>query len=206
MMTNTASCLGQIMFTGLVSGMGTSVFAAHSIAVTAETIFYIPGYGMSTAVSAMVGYSIGERSREKFDVLWKQAVCLTMILMCAAGAVLYFVSDALMGIFTPSPQVVSLGAQMLRIVAVSEPFFGLMIIMQGIYNGLGKTGYAFFVETGSMWGIRILLSLLCVKVWQLGLGAVWYCMIADNITKAVLYMIRFLVPGKREKLWKQAFH
>ena len=36
------SCLGYVVFASLVSGMGTTVFAAHSIAVTAEEIFYVP--------------------------------------------------------------------------------------------------------------------------------------------------------------------
>ena len=41
-----ASCFGYVVFAGLVSGMGTTIFAAHSIAVTGETIFYISGYGL----------------------------------------------------------------------------------------------------------------------------------------------------------------
>ena len=48
------SCLGYVVFAGLVSGMGTTVFAAHSIAVTAETIFYVPGYGLRSAASTLI--------------------------------------------------------------------------------------------------------------------------------------------------------
>ncbi|MBQ4502020.1 MAG: MATE family efflux transporter, partial [Spirochaetales bacterium] len=40
--TSTASCLGHIVFASLVSSMGTTVFAAHSIALSAETLFYLP--------------------------------------------------------------------------------------------------------------------------------------------------------------------
>lgn len=86
---------------------------------------------------------------------------------------------------------------MLRLVAFSEPFFGLTIVLEGIYYGLGRTRYPFFVESGSMWGVRILLTYFCVNVWHLDLQAVWYCMIADNVCKAVLIAIPFL--GKRGK-------
>ena len=86
---------------------------------------------------------------------------------------------------------------MLRLVAFSEPFFGLTIVLEGIYYGLGRTRYPFFVESGSMWGVRILLTYFCVNVWHLDLQAVWYCMIADNVCKAVLIAIPF--PGKRGK-------
>ncbi|MDO4555347.1 MAG: MATE family efflux transporter [Lachnospiraceae bacterium] len=199
--TNTASCMGYVVFASLVSGMGTTIFAAHSIAVTAETLFYIPGYGMNTAVSAMIGYSLGEDNWQKFDRIWKLAVLLAVGLMCINGAILYFASNGLMSLFTPEKKVIALGAKMLRIVALSEPFFGLMVIMQGIYHGLGRTGYAFVSETASMWGIRIFFSMLCVKVWGLGLSAVWYCMVADNVVKSMLYTIRFLIPSQRRKLW-----
>lgn len=52
--------MGYVVFAGLVSGMGTAVFAAHSIAVTAETIFYVPGYGLRTAASTLLGSAFGQ--------------------------------------------------------------------------------------------------------------------------------------------------
>ena len=38
-----------------------------------------------------------------------------------------------------------------------------------------------------------------LRFWELGLRAVWYCMIADNVVKALLFAVpalRFLFPGK----------
>lgn len=193
LLTNLTSCLGYVVFAGLVSGMGTAIFAAHSIAVTAETIFYIPGYGLRTATSTMVGISLGENNREKLGAVSRLSISLTVGMMFASGVVLYFVSYPLMCLFTPVERVASLGASMLKLVAFSEPFFGLMVVLEGIFYGMGRTRYAFLVETGSMWGIRILFTFLCVKVWQFDLRAVWYCMIADNVCKAVL----FSIPARR---------
>lgn len=187
--TNIVSCLGYVFFAGMVSGMGTTIFTAHSIAVTAETIFYIPGYGLRTATSAMIGLAYGEGDRRKFQQITKLSVTLTIAMMILSGAILFFVAYPLMCIFTNSEVAAEIGAQMLQMVAFSEPFFGLMVVCEGIYYGLGKTGYTFFVESISMWGIRILFTFLCVKVWGLGLREVWYCMIADNVMKAVLLAI-----------------
>ena len=184
--TNMASCLGYVVFAGLVSGMGTTVFAAHSIAVTAETLFYIPGYGLRTATSTLVGISLGENNKRKLRTVSKLSILLTVGMMCISGVILYLVSYPLMRLFTPVPVVAELGAGMLKLVAFSEPFFGLMVVLEGIYYGMGRTRYAFLVETGSMWGIRILFTFFCVTVWKLDLRAVWYCMIADNVCKALL--------------------
>ncbi len=189
--TSVTSCFGYIVFAGMVSGMGTTIFAAHSIAVTAETIFYIPGYGLRTATSALVGAAAGERNAQKLDDLSRISVGLTMVMMCLNGLTLYLVARPLMMIFTTVGQVIELGAEMLKLVAFSEPFFGLMIVLEGIFYGLGRTRYAFIVETASMWGIRIFLTFLCIHTWGLGLRAVWYCMIADNVCKALMFAIPF---------------
>lgn len=197
--TNLASCMGYVVFAGLVSGMGTTIFAAHSIAVTAETIFYIPGYGLRTATSTLVGISLGENDRGKLETVSRLSIALTVGMMFLSGVVLYFVSYPLMRLFTPVEEVAVLGAAMLRMVAFSEPFFGLMIVLEGIFYGMGRTRYAFLAETGSMWGIRILFTFLCVKVWNLDLRAVWFCMIADNVCKALL----FTLPAKKYVFCKE---
>ncbi len=192
------SCFGYVVFAGMVSGMGTTIFAAHSLAVTAETIFYIPGYGLRTATSTLVGISLGENDIEKFHLVSKMSIIFTVGMMVFSGVVLYFVAYPLMCLLTSSRPAAMLGAQMLKMVSFTEPFFGIMIVMEGIFYGLGRTKYAFFVETFSMWGIRILFTFICVKVFALDLRAVWYCMIADNVVKAVLLAIPAI--AKRNKI------
>ncbi|MDE6016027.1 MAG: MATE family efflux transporter [Acetatifactor sp.] len=199
--TNIASCLGYVVFASLVTGMGNTVFAAHSIAVTAETIFYIPGYGLRTATSALVGISLGEGNRKKFELVGGLSVMMTMGMMVLSGLILYFAAYPLMSLFTNSVRVAEIGSQMLKLVAFSEPFFGLMVVMEGIFYGLGRTRYTFFVETFSMWGVRILMTYVCVRIWGLGLQEVWYCMIADNVCKAIFLTLPILNKKYRKKLF-----
>lgn len=195
--TQMTSSLGYVVFAGLVSSMGTTIFSAHSIAVNAETIVYIPGYGLSSATAAMIGVALGERDYAKLKSVIRLSTGITIGIMLINGLLLYILSDPFMRLFTNDLGVAELGADMLRIVAFTEPFFGLMIAMQGIFYGMGRTKNVFFVEAGSMWGIRILLTFLCVKVWHTDLAHVWYCMITDNICKAVLLAISMLLilPG-----------
>lgn len=201
--TNVTSCLGYVVFASLVTSMGTTIFAAHSIAVTAETIFYIPGYGLRTATSALVGISLGEGNRKKFENTSFVSVLLTMAMMVLSGVVLYLVAYPLMCVFTNSEEVARIGAEMLKLVAFSEPFFGLMVVMEGIYYGLGRTKYTFWVTTLSMWGVRILFTWICVELWSLGLTEVWYCMIADNVCKAVFLVLPMLSGRKRKALFPE---
>ena len=201
--TAVVSCSGYVVFAGLVSGMGTTIFAAHAIAVTAEEIFYIPGYGLRTATSALVGAALGEKNERKLLIYCRLSVALTVGMMFLSGLILFFVAKPLMGVFTSSQSVIELGSRMLRLVAFSEPFFGLMVVMQGIMNGMGKTRYPFFVEAFSMWGVRILLTSLTIHVWHLSLREVWYCMIADNVCKALLLYVPFVWKQRRVRILKR---
>lgn len=199
--TGVVSCMGYVVFARLVAGMGTTVFAAHSIAVTAETIFYIPGYGLRTATSALVGIARGECDRQKLSSVSFLSVFVTMGMMVVSGVVLFFVAYPLMHLMTSSVNAARLGAEMLRLVAFSEPFFGLMIVSEGILYGLGRTKYAFVVESLGMWAVRILFTYLSVNFWNADLRGVWYCMIADNIFKAVMLVFPLLIKSRRRRLY-----
>lgn len=183
------NCLGYIVFAGMVSGMGTTIFAAHSIAVAAEEIVYIPGYGLRATTSTLVGNAIGEGDYQKLKATERVAIAVIVLIMVVNGAMLFLFAYPFMKIFTPSTQVAMLGGRMLKLVSLSEPFFGLMIVLEGIAFGMGKTKSVFACESGSMWAVRILGTFICVKIMGLDLTAVWICMIADNICKAVLLFI-----------------
>ena len=187
--TSTASCLGHIVFASLVSSMGTTVFAAHSIALSAETLFYLPGYGLRSATSTLIGISVGEDEHDKFKVIERQSVILTVSMMAFTGLMLFFMAGPMMRIFTPDEEVIRQGTRVLRLIAVSEPLFGLMIVSEGIYYGLGQTKITFIVATIGSWGIRILSTVICVHVLHTTLFEVWICMFADNAFRALAMAI-----------------
>lgn len=184
--TTVISCLGYIVFASMVSGMGTTIFAAHSIAITAEQIVYIPGYGLRAATSTLVGNALGEGDVPKRKTTERVSILITMLIMLVNGMGLFLLAYPFMKVFTNSTEVAVIGSEMLKLVSFSEPFFGLMIVMEGISYGMGRTKHVFACESVSMWGVRILCTFVCVKVLGLGLTAVWLCMIADNIVKSLL--------------------
>ncbi len=190
--TTFVSCFGYIAFARMVSGMGTTIFAAHSIAITAEQIVYIPGYGLRVATSTLIGNALGMKDSRKLKAIEKVSILITLLIMGVNGIGLYLFAHPFMRVFTNSVNAA-------RLVAFSEPFFGLMIVLEGISYGMGRTKHVFACEAVSMWGIRILGTFLCVNVFGLGLKAVWLCMIADNICKAVLlYMFRPRIMGSED--------
>ena len=197
-MTRLASCLGHVVFTSFVSSMDTITYAAHAIAITAEEIFYIPGYGMMAATSTLIGHAIGEKNKKKEKDVKIVSIALIFGLMCITGILLFIGAHAMMSIFTKDPQVIAIGTRLLRMVAFTEPVFGTSAVMEGIYNGMGRTRYPLVVELISMWGVRVVGTYLCVRVFGLGITAVWIMMICNNVLKAVLLAVGLLVMGRKK--------
>lgn len=185
-LTRLASCMGHVVFTSLVSSMATAIYAAHAIAITAEEIFYMPGYGMMAATSTMIGNAIGEGNKKKEREVKIFSIATIFLLMCVTGATLYFGAEFMMRLFTEDEQVIAIGTKLLRMVAFTEPVFGTSAVLEGIYNGMGRTKYPLAVELISMWGVRIFGAFLCVRVFHFGITAIWLMMIANNILKAIL--------------------
>ena len=126
------SCFGYIAFARMVSGMGTTIFAAHSIAITAEQIVYIPGYGLRVATSTLIGNALGTKDSRKLKAIEKVSILITLLIMVVNGIGLYLFAYPFMRVFTNSVNAARIGSEMLRLVAFSEPFFGLMIVLEGI--------------------------------------------------------------------------
>lgn len=185
-------CLGYVVFSSLVTRLGTIALAAHSIAITAEQAFYIPGYGMQAAAATLIGNAAGERDEKKLHSVGITTIWIAVAVMTITGTLLFLLPDKMMSIFTQDQSVINAGAAVLKIVAISEPMFGALVILEGIFNGMGDTKVPFIFSMFSMWGVRIISTYLCVSVFRLGLNAVWICMIADNLVRFMLLLIRFL--------------
>lgn len=195
-----AAAFGHVVFTSLIARLGTIPTAAHAIALTAEEAFYIPGYGMQAAAATLAGFSAGEKSEKKLRQYTLAIITMAAALMTLLSILLFLFPAAMMGLFTKDPQVVALGASVLRIVAVSEPFFAVLIILDGVCNGVGDTKTPFLFSVLSMWGVRILGTYLCITVFPFGLRAAWICMVGDNMTRFGLMLARYLRGGWKRRL------
>lgn len=185
-------CLGHVAFTSLIATLGVIPFAAHAIAIQAEQAFYIPGYGFQSAAATMAGHSLGEKNISKIKHITFLICTITFSLMFIAGILLFISAPLLMSFFTENQQVIRLGANVLCIVSVSEPIYGVLVILEGTFNGLGDTKAPFVYSIITMWGIRILGTWIMIHIFHFGLNAVWMMMVCDNVVRCFLLLYRFM--------------
>ncbi|MCR4620518.1 MAG: MATE family efflux transporter [Clostridiales bacterium] len=187
-----ATSSGYVVFSSMINSIGQVSTAAHTIANTAESAFYIPGWGMQTAASTLIGNAYGEGDREKLKALSRLLLIIEFIVMTVSGAVLLVGAEGLVALFNKDEEVISLGSKVLRMVAVSEPIYGIAIIIEGIFNGIGDTFHSFLFNVAGMWGIRILGTYIFVSQMGGDLTAAWGCMIAHNVCLGIMLSIKYL--------------
>lgn len=193
---------GQIILTALVTHIGTASLAAHHLAITAESITYMPVNGFSIAATTLVAQSLGAGRQDLSATYARRCLSLGIVLMSTTGALMFLFSRQLMSFFTQDPSVIALGSRVLRIEAFAEPFFAMSIVIGGILRGAGDTKRPFIYSLIGMWGVRILNASLFILVFGWGLEAAWGCMVADLVVRGVLHYHRYR-KGNWMYAWKE---
>lgn len=187
--------LGYVAFAAMINSLGDVATAAHTIANTVESAFYIPGYGMQTAAATLAGNALGAGDNSRIQKLARMIIFIEVSLMIVSGSLLFAFAPQMMSLFSKDTQVITLGAMVLRMVAVSEPFYGVSIIIEGMMQGMGNTLLPFVFSITGMWGVRIVGTFLCTQLLGMGLVSAWACMIGHNLLLFTMFMVCY-ISGK----------
>ena len=179
----------QIAVTAIVAPLGPVAIAANTFAITAESICYMPGYGISDAATTLVGQSLGARRPRLTRRFALITLALGIAIMSLTGALMYAAAPAMMMLMTPDAEIVALGSQILRIEAFAEPMFAASIVCYGIFVGAGDTLMPSIMNFGCIWLVRLSLSILLVG--SMGLVGVWIAMCIELCFRGLVFLARF---------------
>ena len=191
MLQRFGTSLGYVAFASMINSLGSVATAAHTLANTVESAFYVPGYGMQTAAATLAGNAVGERDNEKMSKVTSMIIKIEIILMIISGTLLFIFAPNLLRLFSKDAKVIALASVVLRMVAVSEPFYGVSIIIEGVMQGVGETVIPFKFNIIGMWGVRIIGTLIFTQLIGMGLPSAWGCMIAHNVLLFTLFLIHY---------------
>lgn len=181
-------CGAQIMTTVIVAPLGVFAIAANSFAITAESLCYMPGYGISDAATTLVGQSIGAKRRRLTRSFAFITVFMGMIIMGLMGLLMYIFAPQIIGLMTPVEEIRSLGIMALRIEAFAEPMFAASIVAYGVFVGAANTLVPCLMNFFSIWAIR--LSLAALLAPTMGLKGVWIAMCIELCFRGIIFLIR----------------
>ena len=177
-----------VVSTLIVAPLGTIAIAAHSLAITVESLCYMPGYGIGEAATTLVGQSIGARQGHLARSFAHMTICLGMVVMALMGVVMWIFAPEMIGFLSPVEEIRSLGTEALRIEAWAEPFFAASIVCYSICVGAGDTFKPAMMNLGSMWLVRLTLAATLAPVY--GLAGVWTAMAIELTFRGIIFLWR----------------
>ena len=183
----------QIVSTLIVAPLGTVAIAAHSLAITVESLCYMPGYGIAEAATTLVGQSFGAGKRLLTQQFARMSVALGIGVMTLMGMLMWVMATELMGIMTPVADIIGTGAHCLRIEAFAEPMFAAAIVCNGVFVGAGDTLRPAMMSLASMWGVRLTLAALLAASY--GLPGVWTAMAIELTFRGLIFLARLFHGG-----------
>ncbi len=189
----------QIVSTMIVAPLGNIAIAAHSFAITAESLCYMPGYGIGDAATTLVGQTHGANRMDLCKNFAYMTVGLGMAVMALMGVVMYVFAPEMIGLLSPVESIQELGTTCLRIEAFAEPFFASSIVTYSVCVGAGDTFKPAAINLSTMWFVRLTLAYGLSKSY--GLEGVWIAMAVELTFRGILFLVR-LFRGS----WTKSFN
>ena len=178
----------QIVSTLIVAPLGTIAIAAHSLAITVESLCYMPGYGIAEAATTLVGQSFGAGKRALTQSFSRMSVGMGIGVMTLMGLLMWVFAPELMAVLTPVDDIILVGTRCLRIEAFAEPMFAAAIVCNGVFVGVGDTLRPAIMSLSSMWGVRLTLAALMATTY--GLPGVWTAMAIELTFRGLMFFVR----------------
>ena len=186
-----------IVSTMIVAPLGTIAIAAHSLAITVESLCYMPGYGIAEAATTLVGQGIGAGQKMLTRSFARMSVGLGIAIMTIMGVLMWTFAPELMSLMSPVEKVIAQGTQVLRIEAWAEPMFAAAIVCNGVFIGAGDTMVPAIMSLVSMWAVR--LTLAATLAPKYGLKGVWTAMAIELTFRGSIFLTRLFLDKWRER-------
>ncbi len=181
-----AICGAQILTTVIVAPLGVIAIAANALAIIAESLCYMPGYGISEAATTLAGQSAGAGRHDLTRRFGAITVSSAMAVMGLLGVVMYIFAPQIIGVMSPVEEIRILGADILRIEAWAEPMFAASIVVYGFFVGLGRTILPSIMNLVSIWCVRLTLAAWLAP--QMGLRGVWLAMAIELCFRGLIFL------------------
>ncbi|NQG20053.1 MATE family efflux transporter [Streptococcus suis] len=178
---------GDVMVVSLIVSLGTAVLAGNAIGETLTQFNYMPAMGVATALVILTARY--RKDKTQVARLLQAGLFLSVGCMVLVAGLAYLFGPQLTRLYTEDILVGKASQTVLFYSLFGVPVTAATLILTALWQGLGNAKLPFFATSLGMWLVRILGALILVKVFKLGLDAIWIATILDNAFRAGLLYI-----------------
>ena len=166
--------------------------AANNYAVRYMSVSFMPAFGLSAAVTALVGRYIG---MGRPDVAMRRAhlgFAVAAVYTVSCGVFFYVFRYDLIRAFSNDTAVLRAGATLLVFAAAFQIFDAMYIIYNGALRGAGDTFVPAVVIAVMCWGVTVFGGYAVAKLRpDLGVAGPWSAALAYGIILGIYLLLRF---------------
>lgn len=178
---------GDVVVVSLIVSLGTAVLAGNAIGETLTQFNYMPAMGVATALVILTARY--RKDKTQVARLLQAGLFLSVSCMVLVAGLAYLFGPQLTRLYTEDILVAEASQTVLFYSLLGVPVTVATLILTALWQGLGNAKLPFFATSLGMWLVRILGALILVKVFKLGLDAIWIATILDNAFRAGLLYI-----------------
>lgn len=175
----------------MAAGLGTSPFAAHQVGMNVLNLTFAFGDGMQVAAVALIGRSLGEKKPDQAKRYGAFCQKVGLGISCVLALLLTLCGKWYYGLFFQEAEIIAMGEEILRMLAVIMLFQISQVIFTGCLRGAGDVRYTMLVSLFSVSIVRTAVTWLLVSVLGMGLTGIWLGVLGDQAMRFILMGIRF---------------
>jgi putative MATE family efflux protein len=176
---------GSLLFQRTIAALGTVALAAHRIAVNVESLSFMPGWGLSVAISTLVGQSLGARRPELAEASVRRGLLISGLLMSGVGVLFVLFGRSIASVFGSTPEVLDLAGVAVQIAALEQPTLAVQFVLAGSLRGAGDTRSPLYVSLVGVTLFRVPVVYLLAITLGWGLAGVWFGTVLDWAARAM---------------------
>jgi len=186
-----------LVYTRIISSLGTDAMAAHQVALRIEGLAFNPAFALGVAATTLVGQSLGARRPDLAEKAAVIAARWAVSLMTTVGFGLALLGGPITSLFVNEADVIDIGRRLLFVLAFAMPALGVSLTLGGGLRGAGDTRAVLGIATFGIWCVRLVPAYLFAVAAGFGVPGAWCAAVMDINTRGVLMWLRF-----RQGRWK----
>jgi len=183
----------------IIALSGDVAVAGYTIAIRIVVFTILPSWGMANAAATLMGQNLGAGKPERAaQSVWRTAF-YNLIFMLGVGCIFLLLPEHLVGIFTRDAEVLRIGTDCLRILALGYGCYAYGMVMAQAFNGAGDTMTPTWINLLCYWVFQIPAAYLMAEPLGLGARGVYFAILGAETLLAAVTITVFRRGRWREK-------
>lgn len=172
----------------MMGWFGTSIQAAHQIAINMATISYMTTAGLAAAATIRVGYYHGSGDAANMKKATYSILAIAMVVMLICGVIFIGGRDSLPGLYVSEPEVIKIASSLLIIAGLFQLADGAQVVCTSALRGLQDVKIPSLFIFVAYWLVGLPLGYWLAFVAGVGPTGIWWgLLIGLTLTALAMY-------------------